>query len=294
MSRPLNSIWKLQSLEGLPPAIAGDAAFRLFCTPGLSERRAPGYRRLSAQARFHLRNARWLRVPTAFGDLQAYRFEPDVATPKGTVLLVHGWTSEAAFMTAMAEPIRRAGFRVVLFDLPAHGLSPGRRTNLVDCAQATLTVAEQLGPIDAVVAHSFGGVTALLAIEGVAPIPRALPCRQVVLVACPNRLTDVTGAFADLRRMSDAGRKAFERRLERIGWRPIGTYSTVRLLQATGCRALVVHARDDAEVAFSCAEEIVDAYPAARLAAFDGLGHRAILFASPVVRTVVRYLAETG
>jgi pimeloyl-ACP methyl ester carboxylesterase len=294
MSGPLTSIAITQCLRGLPPGAAGDAAYRLFCTPVLSERRDPKYRMLSASARFHLRTAIWRRLPTFCGDLQTYSFEPDAATVKGTVLLVHGWTSEAAFMTALAEPIRRAGFRVVMFDFPAHGLSPGRRTNLMECAQATLVVAEAMGPVDAIVAHSFGGLCALLAIEGVPPMPKSLAVGQLVLIACPNRLSDVTREFAELRQMTDAGRKAFERRLERVGWRSLDRFSTASLLRTVGCRALVVHAHDDAEVPFSCALEIVAAHGTAKLAAFDGLGHRKILFASPAVRAVVRYLTGGG
>ncbi|MEQ1615901.1 MAG: alpha/beta hydrolase [Hyphomicrobiaceae bacterium] len=283
----------IEYLGDLPPAQAGDAAFRIFCTPSKTEWRGADHRKLSERARFHLRHAEWLRVPTSSGDLQAYRLEPDKQPAEGTVMLVHGWTSEAAFMTAMAEPIRRAGFRVVLFDLPAHGLSPGRRTNLVDCARATLVVAEALGPLHAIVAHSFGGMVSLLAAEGRPPMPRALDADHVVLIACPNRLADVTGEFAARRNMTDAARRAFEQRLERVGRRPIDRFATAELLLSSRCRAMVVHARDDIEVPFHCAQEVVAASPAARLAAFEGFGHRNILFAPPVVRAIVRYLVET-
>lgn len=278
----------------LPPAAAGDAAFRIFCTPSLSERRASDYCKLSERARFHLRHAGWHRVPTPVGDVQAYRLEPEAATPAGVVLLVHGWTSEAAFMTALAEPIRRSGFRVVLFDLPAHGRSPGRTTNLIECSRATLAVAESFGPIHAIVAHSFGGMVSLLAAEGNAPMPRALRTKHVVLVACPNRLSDVTREFAERWGLTDAARRAFERRLERVGSRPISRYSTVELLGSSACRALVVHARDDEEVPFRCAEEIVAAHPAAQLLAVEGLGHRSILYAPPVVRSVVKHLFQVS
>ena len=287
-----NPSWTRQRMTRLPPAAAGDAAFRIFCMPSLSERRDPNYCRLSERARVHLRNASWLRVPTPVGEVQAYLLEPDTPTPAGTVLLVHGWTSEAAFMTALAEPIRRSGFRVVLFDLPAHGLSPGRRTNLVDCARATLAVAEELGPIHAVVAHSFGGMVSLLAVDGNKPMPRALRTRHLVLIACPNRLSDVTRDFADQWGMTEAGRCAFERRLERIGRRPLSRSSTAELLQSSGCRALVVHARDDQEVPFRCAEEIVGAHTHVKLAMFDGFGHRNILYSPPVVRSVVKHLVD--
>lgn len=283
---------KFADLGDLPAAEAGDAAFRSFCTPAETEWRLPNQRAFSERARFHLRYAMRQQVPTPAGALQTYRFQPDQQPGGGTVMLVHGWTSEAAFMMALAEPIRRAGFQVVLFDLPAHGLSPGRRTNLVDCARATLAMAQAVGPLHAIVAHSFGGMVSLLAAEGRPPMPRKLEVPHVVLIACPNRLSDVTRQFAERRRMTEAGRRAFELRLERVGHRSIRRFATAELLAASRCRALVVHARDDGEVPFQCAEEVTAANPQARMAAFDGFGHRNILFAPPAVRSVVKYLVE--
>ena len=195
-------------------------------------------------------------------------------------------------MSVLAEPIRRAGFRVVLFDLPAHGLSCGRHTNLIDCAKATLAVAEHVGPVRAVVAHSFGGMIVALAMEGHPPMPRALDAGQIVLIACPNRLSDLTRDFSARWGLSAAGRRAFERRLVRVGWRSIDHYATAKLLQSSGCRALVVHDRDDDDVAFVCGEEIAAGYEGAELAAFDGFGHRNILFAPPVMRLVARKIAK--
>ena len=55
----------------------------------------------------------------------------------------------------------------------------------------------------------------------------------------------------------------------------------------------MIHARDDSEVPFSCAEEIALACPDATLSAFDDLGHRKILFASPAVRAVVKWLRQS-
>ena len=176
-------LWAGQRLSQLPSGIAGDIAFRIFCTPELSHYRAPNHIQLAERARFHLRNARWQRVSTPVADLQAYIFDPDRDDALGTVLVVHGWTGEASFMTAIAEPIRRAGFRVVLFDLPAHGLSGASSTNLIECARATAVIGREFGPLTAIVAHSFGGMISLVAAEGHPPIPYALKTPSVVLVA---------------------------------------------------------------------------------------------------------------
>jgi pimeloyl-ACP methyl ester carboxylesterase len=280
------------TLAHLPAAVAGDMAFRIFCTPELSQHRSRDHHQLTERARFHLRHARWERVATLAGEIHTYVFEPD-APPRGTVLLVHGWTSEAAFMTAFVEPLRRSGLRVVAFDFPAHGHSPGRRTNLADCARAMLGVAEHYGPIDAAVAHSFGGFVSLLVAEGGAPLPRAHPIGRFVLLACPNRLSDVTRNFAGELGLNANAQRVYEHHLERVGHRPVATFSAVELLRKVAVPTLVIHASDDGEVPFRNGEEITGACPTARLAAFDGFGHRMILYAPPVMRAVMKELAPS-
>ena len=281
----------LADLRGLAPALAGDLAFRRFCTPKLSSRRTADHEILAARARFHLRNARWVSVPTMHGLIQAYVYEPEnmsAGTP--SVLIAHGWTSEASFMAVFAEQLRRAGFRVVAFDQPAHGKSPGERANLIDCARALLEVATQLGPIQSVVGHSMGCLASLVAGEGAAPMARAYPFERYVLVSSPNRFSDITGEFSDEIKLSAAARRVYEGHLERIAHRRIRDFTAARMLAATGRPALLMHARDDHEVRYANSVEIVEACPKATLAPFDNLGHRNILFAPPVIRAAVTYL----
>jgi len=278
-------------LDHLPPALAGDFAYRRFCMPRLSTRRSPDHAVLVERARFHLRNAAWIRVPTSEGEVQAYVFEPD-GESRGGILIAHGWTSEASFMAVFAEQFRRAGFRVVAFDQPGHGLSSQRRASLIDCARALQQVADALGPVRFGVAHSMGGLATLLAGEGGPPMAKATPFERYVLVSSPNRFSLVTQEFADEHHLGRLAQRAYERHLERIAHRSIASFTAANLLSATGRPALVLHARDDHEIAFSNAEEIAAACPMAELKAFDGLGHRNILFAPPVIRAAISYLSE--
>jgi len=276
-------------LGHLPPAKAGDLAFRIFCTPEQSQHRTRDHHHLTQRARYHLRNADWRQVVTPAGVVQTYLFEPD-GQACGTVMLVHGWTSEAAFMTAFIEPLRRSGFRVVLFDFPAHGASPGRRTNLADCARAMLSVCEAYGPIDAAVAHSFGGFVSLLVAEGGPPLPRAHPITRFVLIACPNRLSNVTSDFGAQLGLTPAAQRAYEHHLERVGHRPVSTFSAVELLQTVDAPTLVVHGTGDSEVPLHNAETIARIGAHIELQAFEGFGHRTILYAPQVMRAVMTYL----
>lgn len=278
--------------DHLPPALAGDLAYKRFCLPKLSTRRSPDHVQLAERARFHLRNARWVRVPTSEGEIQAYIFEPD-GEPQAGVVIAHGWTSEASFMAVFAEQLRRAGFRVVAFDQPGHGKSAQERASLIDCARALLQVAHALGPVQYAVTHSMGGLAALLVGEGGPPLERSYPFERYVLVSSPNRFSVVTQEFADELHLGTAAARSFERHIERIAHRPMASFTAASLLSATGRPALVIHARDDTEVVFQNAEEIAAACPTAELFAVDGLGHRNILFAPPVIRAVLSYLKDS-
>jgi len=276
------------------PTLGGALAYRKFCTPHLSRHRSPDHEILVERARFHLRQAVRTRVATSEGYVQAYVFAPegkchDVRTIP-TVLFVHGWTAEAAFMTAFAEPFRKRGYRTILFDLPAHGESAGRQTNLIACAHSVRDVAEALGPIHFVVAHSLGGQAALLAGGGGTPMPYAYPFRDYVLVSMPHRFADVTRQFGAEEGLSPAAQRNYEQRLEQLAQRRIEDFTGVNLLAEAGGKALLLHARDDHEVPFGDAEEVMASSPSAELQAFEGLGHRKILYAPPVIRTALAYL----
>ena len=92
--------------------------------------------------------------------------------------------------------------------------------------------------------------------------------------------------------MSACARSAFERRLERVGERPLRSFVVAKLLNAIGSRALIVHDRSDSDVSFDCAEEIVRDVAGAELQEFSGFGHNIILFAPPVMRAVASFLSR--
>ena len=279
------------SVMGFLPELAGARAFRKFCTPELSTCRSVDHDRLVERARFHLRSARLQRHATSVGSIQCYVFEPK-GQSTASVLLVHGWTGEAAFMCAFAEYLCRRGVRSVLLDLPAHGQSAGRQTNLMDCAHAVREVAGAMGPIRFAIGHSIGGLAVLVAGEGRHPMPSQCLFEAYVLVAMPDRFGDVTRRFGDEQALSPAALRAFERRLERLADRKIADFTGSNLLTATGRPTLLVHARDDQEVPFADAERLTACAPCAELQAVDGLGHRMILYAPPVVRAAAAFLAR--
>ena len=267
------------------PAVRAEEAFRLFCYP--AKQRPGDYNRLAKRARFHLRQAGHGHI----GGVRTYVVAPSGAA-KGTILLVHGWAAEASFMAAFAEPLRRAGYRVVLLDLPAHGRSEGKFTNLAACARATHRVARSFEPLRGIVGHSLGGLISLWIAEGGPPLPAPVPVKKIALLACPNRFLDVTREFGAGLDLCEKAQLGFEWRVSRVGRRSVDRFSAANLLEPISSEVLVVHSVDDERVGYMNAKAIVASGRSARLITCEGLGHARVLYDPNVIRSVTSFIAQ--
>lgn len=275
------------------PALAGDLAYRLFCTPSYSKHRAADHDILATRARYYLRNADQITVATKnVGTIQAYVMHPDSQSAKRTALMMHGWTSEASFMAGLAEPLRRRGFKIILFDCPAHGRSEGRHASLIDCTHAMIEITNALGPIDDVVAHSLGCLACLLAAVPGPPFSKVVHFGRYVLISAPHQFSKMTGEFACDLGLTRRAQRVYEHHLERIAHRPLTSCNTGDYLAITNKPALLIHDQQDTEVPISNAEQIAALCPLSHLSVFDGFGHRRILSAPPVIRAALNFLEQ--
>ena len=103
------------------PELAGAAAERLFLTP---PRRSD-----AAATALDLIDARSSIVEHKGRAIMTWRWG---ARQAPAVLLAHGWGGHAAQMRAFAFPLLAAGYRVITYDQPAHGVSEGKLTGLPD------------------------------------------------------------------------------------------------------------------------------------------------------------------
>lgn len=290
-------IWSTPHIDNLKalslhaPQRAADYAFSLFCKPISSERREARHFFLIQRARPFLGFAQHQIIKTGRGEIPTYIFEPEKSSPHAVVLIAHGWTAEASFMALFAERLRQIGFRAVLMDAPAHGKSKRRRASLVDYTESVLSVAQTYNA-DYAIAHSMGCLAVLHAGSGGPPFHKSHDFKKYVLLAPPNKLSKITYQFAKARNMTDRARKAFEKRLERIAHRPLSSYSCSDLLRKGNKPppTLLIHSRDDLEIPISNSEEIASQCKNSSLLIFDGLGHRKILSAPPVVKAAIEFL----
>jgi hypothetical protein len=122
-------------LSAVAPPLAERLATRLFFTPHRRVRREPGA----------VAGATGTPFTVSVGGVKvacwSYGRGP-------TVLLVHGWGGSSRDWEALAPRLVAAGYRAILFDGPAHGVSGGRRTTLPEMVRAIHAIADEvaLGP----------------------------------------------------------------------------------------------------------------------------------------------------
>ena len=276
-------------LQSANPRVAARAALFLFTHPMPTAIFTKAEKRLAAKARAKLGEATREDLRACGYRIATWRFATPAPERKGSVLMVHGWTSAAAFMTAPVDRLLARGYDVIAFDMPAHGKSSGRRAVMMDCVLATVAVASRYGPIDTVIAHSFGGpVTTMAVASELSPALHA--DTQLIFIASPNRLADVTEQFARQIGLSKEAQAIFEAELVAPFGGSLEAMDANVLLKGCGNRLTILHSRDDTEVGFDAAERYAGLGERVRLQPLDGLGHRRILHAQPSVDALMASL----
>ena len=207
------------------------------------------------------------------------------------VYFVHGWGGRGSQFTAYVEPLVSAGYRVVLFDAPAHGDSePGpvgpRRSHGVEFGRALDAVSARFGPAHAVIAHSLGTISTYLTLRF-----GWLSTERLVLLAPMVQAEPLFDQFQQALGFGSRTRRAFDRHLDAFVGIPMAEFDArVQAAHSEPVPTLVVHDSGDRQTPYADAVRLVEGLPDARLVTTDQLGHRKILRDERVLREVVAFI----
>jgi pimeloyl-ACP methyl ester carboxylesterase len=220
------------------------------------------------------------RIETEHGAVQAWRLGAGPA-----VLMVHGWEDDHALWSPLADEFATIGRAVVAFDLPGHGFSEAEEASWHTASVAIARVVQELGPIDAIVAHSFGCVATAVALS------TGLDVARVVLIASPTPSMQGRGhRYADgvefTQEMFERAAKLYEERTER----PYGGFDLEAAARAMKAEAMIVHSLDDEQCPPEGSQALAEAWPGAELVMTDGLGHRLIAQDDAVMARIVDFV----
>lgn len=225
------------------------------------------------------RDAEDFQIETPEGKIAAWRLGSGPA-----VLCVHGWEDDNALWGPLAAALREIGVAVVAFDLPAHGFSEGAACSPFIAAAAVGAAAAALGPIEAIVTHSFGGPATAVALS------RGLSVDRVVLIAPPRGRNRRWFKHAEDRGISiDVVKRARELYIAENG-----EFDFVDAAANLKPQALILHSADDEQVDWGQGQAIADNWPGAEFVLCDGLGHRLIAQDASVIARIVSFLTGGG
>jgi pimeloyl-ACP methyl ester carboxylesterase len=266
---------RLNLLAVMSKKKAAEKAFDLFCTP---------FYRTKKQAPPVFEKAEPLSINVKGNTVRGFKWN------KGgikRVLILHGFESTCKNFDAYIKALVKKDYEVLAFDAPAHGISGGRRITLPLYIHLVESVYFKFGGIQSFMAHSFGGLAAVHAIE-------KLPGNDGIKLALIAPLTETTTAidtFFHFLQLPEGVRSEFEKIIyEKSGAAP-SYFSIPRALQHIKASVLWVHDKDDKVTPLKDVEPVIQQnYPNVSFLITSGLGHKKIYRDSGVIQAVADFL----
>ena len=259
----------------LSPAIAGRIAYNLWFTPTRFKTPASERNALeSAAVEFH-------RVKNH----NIATFSWGQSGP--VILLVHGWSGRGTQLGSFVEPLINAGYRVLSFDAPAHGLSSGKQTNLYEVADTMLALQDHYGDFASVITHSFGGPSTAVAMQ------RGLRAKSMVSISPPATTIGLVEKFSRVLQLPEkAGARLIELIETSFGkniWEDISMGNTIKEIDMPG---MVIHDAQDIDIPWEEGQAVACAWNNAPFKITSGLGHRRILRDADVIESAIDFIKK--
>ncbi|MCW7480238.1 alpha/beta hydrolase [Leptospira kanakyensis] len=203
-----------------------------------------------------------------------------------TILLVHGWNGHTGNFARIVPALLEEGYNVIGIDLPGHGFSTGRYSNIVLSAKMVRRLVSEVGNPDYIITHSFGGAVATVAQE------LGVLAQKLVYIAPPLRLEILRKSFSDYYRLSEEEQEAMRLVLERKVSQPLSSLDLGAAGPKMNNSLLVIHDEDDLEIPFSMGLAVSKAWKQSKLVKTKGLGHKMILRTESVKDEIISFLKE--
>lgn len=153
---------------------AGNRAFEIFCTP---------YQSKSYHLTTLFKEAEPLTIAVQGKSIAGYRWN------KGAdkrILIAHGFNSSSNKFEHFVKDFISLNYEVISFDAPAHGNSSGNKLTALLYKKTIEQIIAELGPFDAFLGHSFGGLAICLA---AAELPNNQEYKIIMVAPASNTLS---------------------------------------------------------------------------------------------------------
>jgi pimeloyl-ACP methyl ester carboxylesterase len=204
-----------------------------------------------------------------------------------TIVLVHGYNSNLGSMLAIAEELIEQGFKVVLFDAPAHGEAIGTKTDPAEVREVIRKISNQLGDIHAVIGYSLGVVWALAAWSS------DFRAKTFISIAAPSSKKFLVEKFVQMNQIKNEVAEVLVKELEnRFGETVWVDFSPSEIVKTIGVPGLIIHGENDDFVPPVHAERLHSNWADAKVEMLEGVGHFDVLGSPKVRKLITTHLRE--
>lgn len=262
-------------LTAVSPFLASRFAAKLFLTPF-------SYKLPKREEKMHKESRQeQVILPHHQREIVVYHY----GNSSKKILLAHGWSGRGTQLAVMAEELLKAGYSVVSFDAPAHGIAPGKMSMMPHFIEAIEVLEQRYGPFEAVIGHSLGGMSSLKAVSD------GLPVKKLVIIGTANSITRITRDFTRNMKMNDKVAAKMKAYFDKKFGTDMDNLSGAVSAEGVKIPTLVVHDEHDVDVHISSAYEIHEKLENSELYITKDLGHRRILGNSEVIRKIIKFLS---
>ncbi|MGH1352660.1 MAG: alpha/beta hydrolase [Methyloligellaceae bacterium] len=265
-----------QTSSVVAPAWAAKYAVNLFITPRRFRPKEWELEHEKTATRFQVKEG-----------LSALRWKPSRSLQNGKkVLLVHGWEGRATQMASFVPSLLDQGYEVLTTDMPGHGHSTGKQSDIAFFADAIIEMEAQEGQFDTVIAHSMGGPSTAWAVK------KGLNVNNLIFVSSPSRMDMVLKRFAGFIGLRAYAADLFVEFMSKHVGISARDIDTVKLLENYQGRLMLVHDEGDQEVSVFQSQRVADEMSEAELIITQNLGHRRILGSEEIIAKTTSFIEK--
>ena len=185
-----------------------------------------------------------------------------------TILLVHGWESNAFRWKDLIETLKLQGYNIVAIDAPAHGKSGGKLFNIINYSECLYLVAKKFN-VQTIVAHSFGGMATIFFQYKY----QLTHLKRIVLLGAPSNLKDVVKRYTYLMSYNTSVIDALDAfTLKQFGHLP-EYYHAAKFSKNINAMGLIIHDPEDDIIPYKDALDYKAHYAKAKLISTKNLNH---------------------
>ena len=186
---------------------------------------------------------------------------------KETVLLAHGWESNAFRWKDLIELLQAQNYNIIAIDAPAHGDSGSKIFNAILYSECINVTINQFNP-SVVIGHSIGGTASALAINNY-----KLATKKLILLGSPSNFDEVIDNYVKIMGYNKKVINAINNYyLKYFGCYP-KFYTVENFSKNIHAEGLIIHDKKDRIISYKDALHISKHYKNSKLIKTVGFGH---------------------